>query len=70
MRSPRSDFRDDRDNNLDMPEIDDKPRWPYRRRHFPAPRPRGFYAEYSDQLITENRSKREAEQRLPLDKAA
>jgi hypothetical protein len=65
----KSAFREDRDNNIDMPELDDRPKpsqwYGGKRRHFPAPRPRGFYAEYLDQLIAENRSKREAEQELP-----
>jgi hypothetical protein len=60
MRLPRSDFRADRDLNRDEPERNDEPRrWPYKRRTFPQ-QPKGAYLKILDDLIAQNRSKREA----------
>jgi hypothetical protein len=50
------DFRNDYDERVDQPERDDKPRWPYKRRHITA-RPRGLYAQYLDELIAESHRK-------------
>jgi hypothetical protein len=58
-------FRQDRDDNHDAPERDERPRWPYKRRHFPQ-HPRGQYAKLLDEMISRARAKREAEQELPL----
>jgi hypothetical protein len=58
-----SDFRDDRQFEA-VPDVhmaleDHKPKWPFKRRHFPAPRPRGLYLEYINQLIERGHSKRD-----------
>jgi hypothetical protein len=59
----KSVFREDRDNNLDMPELDDKPkpsRWyGCRRRTFPQ-HPRGQYAKLLDEMIEQARARRES----------
>jgi hypothetical protein len=57
-----SDFRSDREESSAAPDIhaqleESAMRRDNRWRHIPQ-RPRGFYAEYLDQLIAENRSKR------------
>jgi hypothetical protein len=66
----KSVFREDRDNNLDMPELDDKPkpsRWyGCRRRTFPQ-HPRGQYAKLLDEMIEQVRAKREAGKQLVAD---
>jgi hypothetical protein len=67
MRSRRSDFREDRDNNFDIPERDERPRWPYKRRTFPQ-HPRGEYVKLLDEMISQARAKREAQ--LPPERAA
>jgi hypothetical protein len=51
-------FREDYDFSFDAPDRDDKPRWPYRRRHFPK-HPRGEYVKLLDEMIEQARAKRE-----------
>jgi hypothetical protein len=51
-------FVADRQENVDQPERDDKPRRPYRRRHFPQ-QPRGAYLQILNELIEPSRTERE-----------
>jgi hypothetical protein len=58
-----SDFKEDRLDNVDLPELDDDKPKPSRwyggkRRHIPE-RPRGLYLAYINELIARSHSKRD-----------